>query len=136
MNGIDLLIAEHAKVQSQFAAFAAEPTGAVAARIFDMLVAHDGAEQSALYPMVEALLGPDAVQQARDEHSQLHQLMDQARQEEGAALFATVQAIEAAVTAHVEHEERDLFPRLADEGAPGDLAGLGARLLQTVQRVG
>lgn len=136
MNGIDLLLAEHAKVRERFAAFAAEPTGADAGVIFDLLAAHDDAEQSALYPLVEALLDADAAWQARDEHAQVKRLIDQARQEEGAALLATMQMLEAAVMAHVEHEEGDLFPRLADAAGPDDLARLGARLLQTEQRVG
>lgn len=136
MNGIDLLLAEHAKVRTQFAAFGAEPSGAVVGIIFDLLAAHDDAEQSALYPMVEALLDADAAWQARDEHARVKQLIDQARQQEGAALLATVQMLEAAVMAHVEREERDLFPRLVDAAGPDDLAQLGARLLQTEQRVG
>jgi hemerythrin superfamily protein len=136
MNGIDLLMADHATVNALFAEFTADPNGAVAGHIFDMLTAHDDAEQSALYPLVSRLLGPDAALDALTDHALVKKLIDRARQQEGDALLETMRAIETAVNEHVRVEENDLFPRLREAAVADELERLAARVLQTKQRVG
>lgn len=136
MNGIDLLVADHRVVDERFAAFAEAPAADIAGQIVDLLITHDDAEQSALYPLIDEVLGPDAAAQARREHSVVKKLLDRARQQEGAALVSTMTALQAAVTDHVRHEEVELFPRLAEAATATQLDWLAAHLEQTKQRVG
>jgi hypothetical protein len=106
-------------------------------RIIDMLTAHDEAEQSALYPLMEAVGVPIAkLAEAQRAHSLVQALMDHARQQEGAALLADVVALQQAVQRHVQQEEQTLLPALQERATPDQLDGLAARILQVKQRVG
>lgn len=136
MNGLELLLADHAIVRERFASFVERPTGAVAGEIFDLLLTHDDAERSALYPLVAQLVDAEAADRARTEHLLVEKLVDRARGEEGDALVRTMAALRTAVDEHVEREENDLFPRLTEAAGPDDLDRLAARLQQTKQRVG
>jgi hemerythrin superfamily protein len=136
-TGIDLILADHRRVEACFAAFSSTGDTTAVGQIFDMLTAHDDAEQSALYPLMEAVGVPAAARRdALLAHTRVKALMEHARQQEGAPLVAAVTALQQAVQRHVQQEERSLLPALADRATPAQLDGLAARIRQVKQRVG
>jgi hemerythrin superfamily protein len=136
-NGIDLILAEHRRVEELFATFRKAGEGTVAGMIFDALAAHDDAEQATLYPLVEALgIDPAVVARSLQAHSSLKRLIEHARAQEGPPLVDAMAAVEAAVTDHVRDEERALLPALQKAATAPQLEGLAARWNQVQQRVG
>ncbi len=136
-NGIDLILADHVRVNELFAAFAETGDGGVVGQIVAALTAHDGAEQAALYPLAATLLDdPALIERSEAAHSEVKRLIEQLQSEEGAALVDVVTQLRAAVTAHVHDEEKNLLPALAKAATVDQLDGLGARIEQNKQRVG
>ena len=136
-NGIDLILADHERVNARFAAFAQSGDGAEVGQILDLLTAHDGAEHAALYPLAEALLDDSALlARCENAHSEIKRLTEHLRGQEGAALVDAVKALQKAVTAHVKDEEKNRLPALAAVATKAQLDGLGARIEQNKQRVG
>jgi hemerythrin superfamily protein len=136
-NGIDLILADHRRVDDLFAAFAdtGEPT--LVGQIVDALSMHDQAEHSALYPLAgHVLQDPELIERSAAAHSGIKQLIDRITQLEGEPLTTAVTDLARVVRRHVEDEEQHLLPALADRCTPAQLDGLGARLEQTKQRVG
>ena len=56
-NGIDLILADHERVNELFAEFDSKQDGSTIGLVIAALKAHDEAEQAALYPMAGTLLG-------------------------------------------------------------------------------
>jgi len=135
-NGIDLIIADHRMVDELFAELDAKASATCAARIMDLLTAHDEAEEHALYPMAALQLGPDAVDEAILAHSRMKMLLEQARASERPQLVLALEEPRAAVKAHVADEEARLLPALAAATTPVQLDELGARIEQVKLRVG
>jgi|tagenome__1003787_1003787.scaffolds.fasta_scaffold19934362_2 hemerythrin superfamily protein len=136
-DGIELVLADHRRVETLFAEFAETEDATVAGQIVDALTAHDQAEHSALYPLVGELLGDDAiVEQAALAHSAVKQAIEHLVGLEGAALVVAMQVLRETVDAHVQDEEEQILPALRDAASPGQLDGLAARIEQTKQRVG
>jgi hemerythrin superfamily protein len=136
-TGIDLILLDHRRVEACFEEFAARGDTTAVGQVFDMLAAHDDAEQSALYPLMEAIgLPKAALRDAHLAHARVKALLDHARQQEGPALSAAVVALQQAVERHVQQEEKTLLPALAERATPAQLDGLAARMLQVKQRVG
>ncbi len=136
ITGIDLLLAQHRRVEELFTEYADAPNAMTAALIFADLDAHDEVETGALYPLARELLGDDAVDDALLAHAMVKSLIDDARALEGAIFDAVVVQLREAVEAHVADEERDLFPALQKAATEEQLTGLGARIEQIMQRVG
>ncbi|HEY1738688.1 MAG TPA: hemerythrin domain-containing protein [Acidimicrobiia bacterium] len=136
ITGIDLLLAEHRRVEELFAQYSKAPSAGVAALIFADLEAHDEAETAALYPLARALLGDDAVDPALLAHAEVKTLIDTACALEGPPLDAAMKLLQKKVAAHVADEEKHLFPALAKAATDDQLTGLGARAEQVKQRVG
>ena len=136
-NGIDLILADHTRVDALFSSFTESRDSTMIGQILDLLTAHDAAEHAALYPLAEALLD-DARLMKRCElaHSEVKRLSEHLRAQEGAALTSAVEALKKAVTAHVRDEEKNLLPALAAVATKAQLDGLGARIEQNKQRVG
>jgi hypothetical protein len=136
-NGLELVMADHRRVDALFATFAATPLGSHAAMIFDSLAAHDDAENGALYPLALGLLGDaELLERAEAAHSQVKKLIDHAKNVEGAALVDVMALLQIAVETHVADEERNLLPKLQAAATPAQLDGLAARWQQILQRVG
>jgi hemerythrin superfamily protein len=137
MNGIDLILADHERVNDLFDRFEATGDASLIGQIVDALTAHDDAEQAALYPLVGVVLGDEKlIARAAQAHSQVKKLIEHLWALEGAPLVDAVAALQAAVTDHVADEERNLLPKLAKKATPEQLDGLGARIEQAKQRVG
>ena len=136
-NGIDLLLADHRRVDDLFAAFDAGPDATVVGQILDALTAHDDAEHAALYPLTGEVLGDaDYVGALSAAHSAVKKQMEHLRALEGAPLVEQVAVLRQLVDAHVADEEQNLFPALAEAAAPEQLETLGTRILDCKQRVG
>ena len=136
-NGIDLVLADHRKVEALFGKFNETVLGSYAGMIFDALAAHDDAENGALYPLALGLLGDaDLLDRSETAHSTVKKLIDQAKFQEGVSLLATMALLKEAVEAHVQDEEKNLLPKLQAAATPAQLEGLAARWEQIKQRVG
>ena len=136
-NGIDLILADHVRVTELFTAFAENADGSLVGQIVDALTAHDSAEHAALYPLAATLLDdPQLIERSEAAHREVKQLIEHLRFEEGPPLIEAVAALEAAVTAHVRDEEKNLLPALAKAATADQIDGLGARIEQNKQRVG
>jgi hypothetical protein len=136
-NGIDLILADHARVSELFAAFESGGDPTVIGQIFDALSAHDDAEHSALYPMAGTLLGDRGmVQRLAAAHSKVKQQIDRMKSMEGKELATGVATLRKLVDQHVKDEETKLLPKLREAATPQDLEVLGARILATKQRAG
>jgi hemerythrin superfamily protein len=136
-TGIDLIIADHERVNDLFAAFNETGDASYVGQILDSLVAHDDAEQAALYPLVGHVLGDvSMIARAAAAHSLVKQQMDLIRSLEGSPLTVAVKQLQQLVTTHVNDEETKLLPALAAKATPAQLEGLAARIEQAKQRVG
>jgi len=136
-NGIDLILADHQKVNDLFARFDETLDGGIVGQVIDSLQAHDDAEHGALYPLAATILGDNAlVVRLAAAHSLVKKQIDNVKHLEGAPLVDAVRALQVIVTEHVQDEETNLLPSLAERATPQQLEGLGARILQIKQRVG
>lgn len=136
-NGIDLIIADHERVDALFTAFAETSEPTLVGQIVDALSAHDEVEHSALYPLAGHVLGDaDLIERSAAAHSGVKKLIDRLTHLEGAPLLDAVADLAEVVRLHVQDEEQHLLPALADACSPAQLDGLGARIEQTKQRVG
>lgn len=136
-NGIDLLIADHRRVDELFTEFDATNDAALVGRVVAELRAHDDAEHAALYPLVGRALGDaDVVERTAAAHSAVKKQIEAMAAFEGPALVLAVAELRALVSDHVAAEEGEILPALAAAVTPADLDALGARLLQAKQRGG
>jgi len=136
ITGIDLIVADHRRVDELFQQLGGPDDGPVIGMIMDALTAHDQAEQAALSPLTMKLLGPELVERSELAHSRVKKLMDEIRQLEGAALRTAVDLLRELVNEHVQDEEANLLPALGDAASPAELDGLAVRLEQSKQRMG
>ena len=137
MNGIDLILADHRRVEALFAEWHASGQPGLVGQIIDALSAHDDAEHGALYPLAGRVLGDAGmVDRYAQAHSMINSQLDLVRHHEGPALIDAVGKLEALVTAHVADEEGELVPALQDAATPAQLDELGARIPQVKQRGG
>ncbi len=136
-NGIDLILADHQRVNDLFTRFAETSDGTIIGQVIDALHAHDDAEQAALYPLTAALLDdPALVQRLATAHSAVKKQIDLISSLEGPPLVDAFNVLQAIVADHVRDEETKLLPALNERATPSQLEGLGARILQAKQRVG
>jgi hemerythrin superfamily protein len=136
-NGIDLLLADHRRVEDLFAKFDETRDGTIVGEILDALTAHDYAEHAALYPLSAALTNNAAlIQRLMGAHSEVKKVIEHLRGLEGAPLVDAVGRLKAAITKHVADEEKNLFPALEKIAMPAQLDELGARVEHAKQRGG
>ena len=136
-KGIDLILADHERVSMLFARFDETGDATLIGQIVDALVAHDQAEQAALYPLAGALLGDaDAIERYARQHSAVKKAIEHLEGLEGPPLVEAVDSLRNLVEEHVGEEEADLLPALTKAASIAQLDGLGARILQNKQRVG
>jgi hemerythrin superfamily protein len=136
-DGIDLILADHERVNELFARFGETGDATLIGQIVDALSAHDQAEHGALYPLAGALLGDDEmIQRYGHAHSLVKKSVDTLMGLEGQPLLDAVATLQRAVTEHVADEESELLPALRDAAGPSQLEGLAARIEQIKQRVG
>jgi hemerythrin superfamily protein len=136
-NGIDLILADHRRVEELFARFDESADATVIGQVVCELEAHDDAEQVALYPMVGAILGDaDMITRSAAAHSAVKKQIDTLMTLEGAPLVEAFKTLRNIVQKHVADEEKNILPALGEAATPQQLEKLGARILQAKQRVG
>lgn len=135
-NGIDLILADHRRVDALFAKFAETGDGSVVGEIVDCLVAHDDAEHGALYPLAgEILDNVEVITRFDVAHVQIKRTVDLLRVLEGQPLIDAVAVLQGAVSEHAADEEQNLLPQLAEVATPAQLDEIGTRILQVKQRL-
>ena len=68
-NGVDLILADHARVDMLFTQFNKTADGVWVGLILDALTSHDGAEHASLYPLAEGVLkDPALLERLHAEH--------------------------------------------------------------------
>jgi hypothetical protein len=128
-DALELLRADHACITALFADHARAAEDPVSDADRSALVGRIGALLSALLRIEEELfypaLGHDDAR-ARAEHDQIRRQLETlaARTGDGTAADEGVSALAAAVRAHREYEERELYPLAGSL----DLSALGARM--------
>jgi hemerythrin-like domain-containing protein len=132
-NAVDLLVADHKKVQKLFKLFeklAKEGDVAgkveVATQICQELKVHTRVEEEIFYPAAyEAFSEPDMLDEAVVEHATAKDLIAQIESMVGAdALYdAKVKVLGEYINHHIEEEEKEMFPKC--RRARMDLEGLG-----------
>ena len=136
-NGIDLILADHERVNLLFAQFDETGDATVIGQIVDALSAHDQAEHAALYPLAGTVLGDERMlERYAAAHSLVKKTIDHLMGLEGAPLLDAVAVLRQAVAEHVADEESKLLPALAKAATANQLEGLAARIEQVKQRVG
>lgn len=136
-NGIDLILADHERVNALFTAFDATPDANIVGQVIDALTVHDQAEHAALYPLVGHLVrDAEMIERAAAAHSLVKKQIDVIMTLEGAPLIDAFRILKAMVTEHVDDEEANILPALTKVATIQQLEGLGARILQAKQRVG
>jgi hypothetical protein len=136
-DGIELILADHRRVDALFERAVQDRCGAAIGEVIDALTAHDDAEHAALYPLVGRVLGDAAiVQRAAAAHSQVKKQIDVVKFAEGDALLAAFGVLRHLVADHVADEEQRILPELAAKATAAQLERLGAELLHAKQRVG
>jgi hemerythrin superfamily protein len=137
MDGIDLLLEDHRRVEELFDRFKETGDGAYVGQIIDALTAHDGAEHAALYPLVGHVLGDtDLLARLTLAHSAVKKQIDCVKHLEGPPLTEAVADLRLLVDVHVADEEKSVLPALRERATEPQLEGLAARILQNKQRVG
>lgn len=136
-NGIDLIILDHREVDELFEQFDETGDGSLIGIVIDKLIAHDDAETAALYPLLGAVLDDeDMIMRASHAHSAVKKQIDTMKSLEGPPLTDAFAVLRDLVQQHVADEEDVMLPALAESATAAQLDGLGARILQTTQRVG
>jgi hemerythrin superfamily protein len=117
-DAVDLLTAQHTEVRQLFAQ--CQGTGEGRRDAFDCLVrllaVHETAEEEVVYPALRRT-GPDGEQVAearKSEEDEAKQMLSDLEKVgvDGEGFDMQLETLRAAVLAHAESEERDVFPRL------------------------
>ena len=125
------------RVEELFEEFDASQDGAVIGQILDMLTAHDDAEHGALYPLALDLLGGgDVLDRSLAAHTCGEEADGPPEVPRGTAPGRAVRGAAPLVADHVQDEEQNLLPALAEAASDAELDTLGARILQAKQRGG
>lgn len=136
-NGIDIILADHERVKELFAQFNDAPDGNLVGLAIAALEAHDQIEHGALYPLAGHVLGDEAmIERFATAHSAVKKQIDLIATLEGPPLVDAFAVLQQLVLDHADDEERTLLPALGERATPQQLEGLGARMLQIIQRVG
>lgn len=108
---------------------------ALAARLFDALIAHSVLEEQLLYPQAR-LVATDLVEGSLEAHREMREVMDDLRHADPAhpRFDHLIDQLHRQVQQHVRDEEQDLFPRLQEKLGTAKLEELGA-LMQERARV-
>ncbi len=136
LTAIDLLKADHKKVQTLFKQFEkirqegdGEEKSALAKQICNELTIHTMIEEEIFYPAVrEAIEDQDLMDEAEVEHAGTKHLVKQLQSMQSSDRFydAKVRVLGEQVRLHIEEEQNEMFPKTRN--AHVDMAKLGAEL--------
>lgn len=132
-NVIDVLMHDHREVEQMFGELTSTTDPSERRRIADdvtiELVRHSVAEEMYLYPAVRRHVpdGDSIADKEISEHAEVERVLKELEKTDSdKADFETlVRRLVGDVTAHIQEEEGELFPRLAEHSTPDDLLELG-----------
>ena len=136
MKATELLKQQHREVEKLFEALEDDEADAKKSEIFGelaaMLVAHDAIEREIFYPACEKALGmTDQLGESLVEHGVIEFSLYEADQAQGKNDFDfKVKVLKEMVEHHVEEEEKEFFPEVADAIEADELEQLGQRMEQ------
>ncbi len=137
---VDLVLRDHEKVKSLFAGVDVQGTDQLEdyfCNLREELVRHEVAEELVVYPAFRKhVSGADAVADAcLAEQSSAEDTMSELEHEQPdtEAFRARLRELRAAVLEHAQHEERDIFPALANAVGEAELVQLGERYERALQ---
>jgi hemerythrin-like domain-containing protein len=144
---IELLEADHRKVEALFEEYEAEKEGeeesrrAIAQRICGELTVHAQVEEELFYPWLrENLDEMEMVEEAQVEHNSAKDLIAQieAATEVDETFDAKVKVLSEYIKHHVKEEEEEIFPEIADEKEALDELGqeMAARKSELMEEMG
>ena len=114
-NALDLLTADHRKVDGLFAEFESSGDESVAAEICNEITIHAEVEERIVYPELRTI-DPELEQEAEREHAGAKRLIEQIRAAEGDEIVELVDQLKRAIEHHVAEEESKAFPELEQLG--------------------
>jgi hemerythrin superfamily protein len=133
-NVLDLLTADHREVEELVRQLLDEQDPErrreLADTVIGQLVRHSVAEETIVYPVMQARLenGSESVEHDKAEHKQLETVMREMEGAEagGPEFYELVRRLQTVLADHVKDEEQDQFPLLRERLDDTVLTGMGA----------
>jgi hypothetical protein len=123
-DAFELLEHEHREVEELFDDFDASGEEAVAHEIGMKLAVHTEIEELVVYPVLRELDGgAELAEQAAAEHGAVSTLLARMWDSPPDDLDGLIREVRAKVTAHVEEEERTMFPLMRGGGVDAERLG-------------
>ena len=121
MDPTTILESDHREIERLFAEIDEADGDAripLVQQLLTTLRAHMTLEEEVVYPSISAVTDDDAEVENKNEHAVARANLDEAEKFLGGepGLGAAIAAAQAAVSHHVEEEERDVFPKAREEG--------------------
>lgn len=116
MNVIDLLSADHRRVEQLFGEFAETSDEETARRICNELTLHSDIEERIVYPELRRI-DEELTEESVQEHTEARELIEEIRSADADAVVDLMEQLEAAIEHHVGEEESEAFPKLQTVGA-------------------
>ncbi len=142
-NAIKMLQDDHNSVRMLFGQFHQIPSGQgdiaekTARQIASMLITHDALEEHFIYPVL-AEYAPELAKESVDEHEHVKKILSDLEGVESgtdSGLSELLTQLQAAVQAHVEKEEENVFPLLSDKLGVEQLEDIGHRMMGRQQEL-
>lgn len=126
----EILKEDHRKVEQLFEQYEQSNDPDVALQICDELTVHAAIEEELVYPIIATKVGTAYAREATQEHQEAKRLLTQIENglRNGSDVSSLVKELQQSIQHHVEEEERELFPKLA-EAVPKTVEVLGPDLL-------
>ena len=112
-----LLTTDHREVEQLFQQFQQSNDPAVARKICDELTVHSLVEEELIYPLLATKVNPGQAREARQEHDEAKQLIDQIDQAlaSGGDVASVMSQLQKSVQHHVQEEESEVFPEMREK---------------------
>ena len=139
---VDVIKAQHREVDRLLdqAMEGGGDTAALLRRVSELLLPHSKAEESFVYPTIaqRAPAEGDEVKDGVAEHHHIEQVLQELLGEdpEGPGFDGKLAALVGELRHHVEEEEQDLLPVLAEQASDEDRAAMGARFAEETRWTG
>jgi hemerythrin superfamily protein len=134
---VDVIKAQHREVDRllEEAMSAGADTAALLRQVSDLLTPHSEAEESFVYPAIGQRAPKEEGEQVHDslaEHQHIDQLLQEllAGDPDEPGFDGKLAALVGEIRHHVEEEEEELLPVLAEQASDEDRAEMGARFAQ------
>jgi hemerythrin superfamily protein len=133
-DAVELLKQDHRKVEGLFERYQGGDRNVVK-QICDELTLHTTLEEQHVYPLLPEVSGGDQLrQEAEKEHQEVKEAIQKVEQAgSDGDIEQPMQAIIEGVTHHVQEEESEVLPKLAQELGEERMESLGARLQEAKQ---